>query len=164
MNLLSILTFVWAVIAALGLGATALIVLQCARASPAASVAAPALSVRLGSPERKCLPRRLQAHGAEQIAIVGPAAQCAADRVQRLRLSKMQMLPSDNGVLSARLATAGAVAPAGQELCRLIRASRLEWRADADPSAPSVRLPILQIRNHAANHSRSLVIEHHDKR
>ena len=58
------MTFVWVVIAALGLGATALIVLQCARASPAASVAAPALSGRLGCPECKCLPRRLQAHGA----------------------------------------------------------------------------------------------------
>ena len=53
---------------------------------------------------------------AEQIAIAGPAAQCAAPRAQRLRLSSMQMLPPDDGVLSARLATAGPVVPAGQEL------------------------------------------------
>ncbi len=56
--------------------------------------------------------------------------QRAAARVQELRLRQTQVLAPDNGIISARSATVGAVLPAGQELFRLIRQGRLEWRAE----------------------------------
>lgn len=54
----------------------------------------------------------------------------AAARVQQLRLAQAQVLAPDQGVISARSATVGAVVGAGQELFRLIRQGRLEWRAE----------------------------------
>jgi RND family efflux transporter MFP subunit len=54
----------------------------------------------------------------------------AAVKVQQLRLAQAQILAPDDGVISARSATVGAVVPAGQELFRLIRKGRLEWRAE----------------------------------
>ena len=50
--------------------------------------------------------------------------------MQELRLSQTRVLAPDDGVISARNATVGAVLPAGQELFRLIRQGRLEWRAE----------------------------------
>jgi HlyD family secretion protein len=54
----------------------------------------------------------------------------AALKVQEIRLAQTQVLAPDNGVISARAATVGAVVPAGAELFRLIRQGRLEWRAE----------------------------------
>lgn len=54
----------------------------------------------------------------------------AAAQTQQLRLAQAQVLAPDSGVISARSATVGAVVPAGMELFRLIRQSRLEWRAE----------------------------------
>lgn len=51
-------------------------------------------------------------------------------RSQELRLRMTQVLAPDDGVVSARAATLGAVVPAGQELFRLVRGNRLEWRAE----------------------------------
>jgi RND family efflux transporter MFP subunit len=70
---------------------------------------------------------------AEQTALARLEAQRAAARGQRLRLAKTQVLAPDDGVISARSATEGAVVPAGQELFRLIRGGRLEWRAEVTP-------------------------------
>ena len=50
--------------------------------------------------------------------------------VQQVRLKQTQLLAPDNGVISARAATVGAVVPAGTELFRMIRGGRLEWRAE----------------------------------
>lgn len=50
--------------------------------------------------------------------------------VQQLRLKHTQVLAPDNGIISARNATVGAVVGAGTELFRLIRQGRLEWRAE----------------------------------
>jgi RND family efflux transporter MFP subunit len=50
--------------------------------------------------------------------------------MQELRLMQTRVLAPDDGVISARSATVGAVMPAGQELFRLIRRGRLEWRAE----------------------------------
>jgi RND family efflux transporter MFP subunit len=61
-------------------------------------------------------------------------AQQAALRAHELRLRQTQVIAPDDGVVSARSATVGAVAGAGQELFRLIRQGRLEWRAEV-PSA-----------------------------
>ncbi len=52
--------------------------------------------------------------------------------VADLRLAHTRLLASDDGVISFRApaATVGAVVPQGQELFRLIRQNRLEWRAE----------------------------------
>ncbi|MBJ8439713.1 efflux RND transporter periplasmic adaptor subunit [Acinetobacter junii] len=48
----------------------------------------------------------------------------------QLRLAQTQVISPDNGVISARTATVGSLAQTGQELFRLIRDHRLEWRAE----------------------------------
>jgi HlyD family secretion protein len=67
---------------------------------------------------------------AERTAQARVEAQRAALNVQQLRLRQTEVLASDSGVISARNATVGAVVPAGQELFRLIRQDRLEWRGE----------------------------------
>ena len=67
---------------------------------------------------------------AERTAQARLEAQRAAARVQQLRLQQTQVLAPDDGVISSRSATVGAVVPSGQELFRLIRQGRLEWRAE----------------------------------
>ena len=67
---------------------------------------------------------------AERTAKARLDAQRAQANVQQLRLRQTEVLAPDNGVISARSATVGAVLPAGQELFRMIRQGRLEWRAD----------------------------------
>ena len=57
-------------------------------------------------------------------------AQRAQQQTRQLRLAQTRVLAPDRGVISARSATVGAVLPAGQELFRLIRQGRLEWRAE----------------------------------
>lgn len=76
---------------------------------------------------------------AERTAQARLDAQRAMASVQQLRLRQTQVLAPDNGVISARSATVGAVLPAGAELFRMIRQGRLEWRAEV-PSADLARL------------------------
>jgi RND family efflux transporter MFP subunit len=76
---------------------------------------------------------------AERTAQARLDAQRAMANVQQLRLRQTQVLAPDNGVISARSATVGAVLPAGAELFRMIRQGRLEWRAEV-PSAELARL------------------------
>ena len=78
---------------------------------------------------------------AERTAQARLQAQRAAARVQQLRLAQTQVVAPDAGVISARSATVGAVLPAGQELFRLIRQGRLEWRAEV-PSSDLVRVKV----------------------
>ncbi len=61
---------------------------------------------------------------AERTAQARLDVQRALARTQQLRLAQTQVLAPDNGIIS------GAVLPAGQELFRLIRGGRLEWRAE----------------------------------
>ncbi|TPE64047.1 efflux RND transporter periplasmic adaptor subunit [Sandaracinobacter neustonicus] len=49
---------------------------------------------------------------------------------KRLELRYTAILAPDDGAISARTATLGAVVPAGQELFRMIRRNRLEWRGE----------------------------------
>lgn len=49
---------------------------------------------------------------------------------KRLELQYTSIRAPDDGVISARSATTGAVVPAGQELFRMIRKNRLEWRGE----------------------------------
>ena len=76
---------------------------------------------------------------AERTAQARLDAQRAQARVQGLRLGQTQVLAPDDGVISARSATVGAVLPAGQELFRMIRQGRLEWRAEV-PAADLARI------------------------
>ena len=57
------------------------------------------------------------------------AAKAQIDSNQ-LRLTQSQVIAPDHGVISARTATVGSLAQTGQELFRLIRDDRLEWRAE----------------------------------
>jgi RND family efflux transporter MFP subunit len=65
----------------------------------------------------------------------------AALNAKRLQLRYTKIRAPDDGVISSRTATLGAVMSVGQELFRLIRANRLEWRGEfsAAPLA-SIRL------------------------
>ena len=86
--------------------------------------------------------RQLQASGAisaqqiqqyvtgEATARARAAAIRARVRADQVRLSQTRILAPDDGVVSARSATVGAVVQPGQELFRLIRKERLEWRAE----------------------------------
>jgi len=67
---------------------------------------------------------------AERTAKARLDAQRAMAQMQQLRLKQTQVLAPDFGVISARSATVGAVLPAGQELFRMIRQGRLEWRGE----------------------------------
>ncbi|WP_420909505.1 efflux RND transporter periplasmic adaptor subunit [Acinetobacter nematophilus] len=61
------------------------------------------------------------------------AAKAQIDSNQ-LRLKQTQVISPDHGVISARTATVGSLAQTGQELFRLIRDNRLEWRAEVTSS------------------------------
>ena len=54
----------------------------------------------------------------------------AALQAQDVRLAQTTLRAPDDGIISARSATVGAVVAAGTELFRLIRKGRLEWRAE----------------------------------
>lgn len=56
------------------------------------------------------------------------AAKAIAQR-HHLRLAQTRVLAPSDGIITARTATVGAVMPGGQELFRLIKEGRLEWRA-----------------------------------
>ena len=86
--------------------------------------------------------RKTQAPGvmsAQQISEFLTGEQTAAARLEsaraelasrQIRLEQTQLLAQDDGLISSRTATVGAVISAGQELFRLIRAGRLEWQAE----------------------------------
>ena len=71
------------------------------------------------------------------------AARLAAAKARlqsaELKMSKTGVLAPDDGVISARSATVGSLTQPGQELFRLIRGGRLEWRAEV-PSADMARI------------------------
>jgi RND family efflux transporter MFP subunit len=67
---------------------------------------------------------------AEQTALARLNAARARVQADELRLAQTRVLAPDDGVISARAATVGSLAQGGQELFRLIRGGRLEWRAE----------------------------------
>jgi len=67
---------------------------------------------------------------AERTARARLEAQRAAVQARQLKVTQTAVVAPDDGVISARSATVGAVLPAGQELFRMIRQGRLEWRAE----------------------------------
>ena len=80
-----------------------------------------------------------RAYTAEKTAAAQVDAAKATLQSNELRLSQTQVVASDDGVISARPATNGTVVQAGQELFRLIRQQRLEWRAEV-PAADLLRV------------------------
>ena len=67
---------------------------------------------------------------AERAAQARVAAAQATLNSQQLRMKFTRVVAPDSGVISARMATVGAVVGAGAELFRMIRQGRLEWRAE----------------------------------
>ena len=76
---------------------------------------------------------------AQHTAAARLAAAQARQQTVALRMSKTAVLAPDDGVISARGATVGSLTQSGQELFRLIRGGRLEWRAEV-PSADLARI------------------------
>jgi len=69
---------------------------------------------------------------AEKTALARLNAARARLQAEQLRLAQTAVRAPDAGVISARTATVGSMAQPGQELFRLIRGSRLEWRAEVN--------------------------------
>ncbi|MFN9806579.1 MAG: efflux RND transporter periplasmic adaptor subunit [Betaproteobacteria bacterium] len=67
---------------------------------------------------------------AEQTAQARVTAAQASVQAAELRLAQTRVLAPDDGVISARSAAVGSLAQPGQEMFRLIRGNRLEWRAE----------------------------------
>jgi RND family efflux transporter MFP subunit len=67
---------------------------------------------------------------AEHTANSRLAAARARLQAAELKLGKTRVLAPDDGIISARDAAVGSLTQSGQELFRLIRGGRLEWRAE----------------------------------
>lgn len=67
---------------------------------------------------------------AEKTARARVEAARALLQAQQVRLNQTHVYAPDSGIISARMATVGAVVGSGTELFRLIRQGRLEWRAE----------------------------------
>jgi HlyD family secretion protein len=70
----------------------------------------------------------------EKTAAARLAAAKAQAQSSQLRLGFTRVIAPDDGVISARAATVGSVVGTGQELFRLIRQNRLEWRGEVTAS------------------------------
>ncbi|CAN5180843.1 efflux RND transporter periplasmic adaptor subunit [soil metagenome] len=83
---------------------------------------------------------------AERTAQARLESQRALSQMQQLRLGQTRVLAPDAGVISSRTATVGAVLPAGQELFRMIRQGRLEWRAEVAATDMASLKPGMPVR------------------
>jgi RND family efflux transporter MFP subunit len=107
--------------------------------------------------------RTLQSTGAlsaQQINQYFTAEQTAKSRVvasramlsaQKLRLRHTRLLAPDDGIISTRTATVGAVVSSGTELFRMIRQGRLEWRAEVTATELGRLRPGTVVRVKVAN-------------
>ena len=117
--------------------------LRAAVAEMAASAAeAQANAARAGELlEKGCYSTQLQTQ--YQTAAHTAAARLAAARARlqaaEIKLDKTRVLAPDDGVISARNASVGSLTQTGEELFRLIRGGRLEWRAEV-PAADLARI------------------------
>ena len=84
-----------------------------------------------------------QLHAQYQTADHTAQARLAAARARlqaaELKMGKTAVLAPDDGVISASNAVVGSLTQSGQELFRLIRGGRLEWRAEV-PAADLARI------------------------
>lgn len=86
----------------------------------------------------------IQVLTAEQTTAARLAAARARVRAEEVRLAQARIVAPDDGVISARTATVGSLTAPSQEMFRLIRGGRLEWRAEVTGSelqkiAPGMR-------------------------
>lgn len=88
---------------------------------------------------------------AERTAQARLDAQRANVQVKQLRLQQTEVRAPDQGVISSRSATVGAVLAAGQELFRMIRQGRLEWRAEVSASELSLLKPGMSVSITSSN-------------
>jgi len=72
----------------------------------------------------------VQSQTAAATALARLNAARARQQSAELRRSKAVVLAPDDGIVSARGATVGSLTQPGEELFRLIRGGRLEWRAE----------------------------------
>lgn len=110
-----------------------------AQAQAALAEAEAALAEAQSNAERT---RKLQAQGfispqatntaltAEQANRARVAAARARVQAEQLRLTQTRVVAPDAGMISGRTATLGSLSQPGQEMFRLIRGDRLEWRAE----------------------------------
>jgi len=70
----------------------------------------------------------------EKVARAQWEAAKAGLEANEVRLGNTKVLAPDDGIISARAATVGSVVAPGQELFRLVRQGRMEWRAEVTPS------------------------------
>lgn len=66
----------------------------------------------------------------EQTAQARLGGALARKQTDELRMAQTQVRAPDAGVISSRTATVGSLTQSGQELFRLIRGGRIEWRAE----------------------------------
>jgi RND family efflux transporter MFP subunit len=76
----------------------------------------------------------VQSATAEETAVARLAAARARAQAEEVRLAHTRVVAPDDGVISSRTATVGSLTQGGQELFRLIRGGRLEWRAEVTAS------------------------------
>lgn len=79
------------------------------------------------------------------------AATQAALELEEVRWRQTRILAADDGVISSRSATLGAVVQVGSELFRLIRQNRLEWRAELTPDQLAKVKPDMPARLFVSN-------------
>lgn len=89
-----------------------------------------------------------QAATSEQTMVARLAAARARLQAAQVRLAQTRVVAPDDGIISLRTATVGSLAQTGQDLFKLIRGSRLEWRAEvtaaeADRLKPGVVATVL---------------------
>ena len=72
----------------------------------------------------------VQSATAEQTALARLQQAQARLQAEQVRFNHTRIVAPDDGVISARKAAVGSIASSGEELFRLIRNNRLEWRAE----------------------------------
>lgn len=77
----------------------------------------------------------------EETAKANLAAALAQLDAQNIRLRQTSINAVDDGIISSRSATLGAVVSAGSELFRLVRKGRIEWRAEVSAEQLSLVRP-----------------------
>ena len=69
---------------------------------------------------------------AEETAVATLAASQAELENQQIQLKHTQIVAPDDGIISSRTANLGSVISTGSELFKLVRQSRIEWRAEVN--------------------------------
>ena len=83
--------------------------------------------------------RSTSACGAKQLAAQARVEAAASDlESSELKLRYTRVVAPDDGVVTARTVVVGQIAQAGGEMLRVLRQSRVEWRAEV-PEAPHAR-------------------------